>query len=48
MRGIYGNGDGQLYTLMDIAVDSNDNIYVLDTYNNGIQKFTSNGDFINM
>ncbi|MGE5635174.1 MAG: hypothetical protein ACM3VV_08060 [Deltaproteobacteria bacterium] len=46
--GSHGNGEGEFYTPFDIAVDSNDDIYVLDTYNNRVQKFTSNGDFIKM
>jgi len=44
--GIGGKGNGQFDTPQDIATDSNGNIYVSDTVNNRIQKFSSNGNFI--
>jgi sugar lactone lactonase YvrE len=48
MQGPLESGDGQFSSPVDIAIDSNDSIYVLDGPDNmRIQKFTSNGDFIN-
>ena len=34
-----GSGDGQFYSPIDVAVDSNGNVYVVDTGNSRIQKF---------
>lgn len=42
----YSGGDGELYLPRGIAVDNFDNVYVADTDNHRIQKFTSNGIFI--
>ena len=39
-------GDGQFYFPRGIAIDSNDNIYVIDFLNSRIQVFDSNGNFI--
>ncbi len=44
--GRYGSGNGQLCTPEGIAVDSSGYIYVADTVNHRIQKFSSSGDFI--
>jgi tripartite motif-containing protein 71 len=44
--GSYGTGDGQFSGPEGIAVDSVGNVYVADTGNNRVQKFTSNGDYI--
>ena len=41
-----GSGEGQLDTPSGLAFDGEDNIYVADTYNNRVQKFTTNGAFI--
>ncbi len=41
-----GSGNGQFDDPKGIAIDSEDNIYVTDTGNNCIQKFTSEGKFI--
>jgi len=44
--GSTGSGDGQFRMPYDVAVDPSGNVYVLDTGNIRIQKFTSNGAFI--
>ena len=44
--GSYGTGNGQFISPSGIAVDSSNNVYVVDAGNNRIQKFTSNGTFI--
>lgn len=44
--GSYGSGNGQFYDPNGIAVDSDSNVFVADTYNNRIQKFDSSGSFI--
>ncbi len=41
-----GTGDNQFDSPQDIAVDSSNNVYVVDTSNNRVQKFTSTGTFI--
>src|SRR5919107_1313060 len=44
--GSEGIGDGQFSYPSDIAVDSADNIFVVDGMIHRIQKFDSNGNFI--
>ncbi len=44
--GSQGNGNGQFLRPTDIAIDSSKNIYVVDSGNNRIQVFNSNGKFI--
>ena len=39
-------GDGQFYLPSGVAVDSADNLYVVDTGNHRIEYFSSNGSFI--
>ncbi len=43
--GSTGSGDGQFYTLVNLATDHLGNVYTSD-YNNRIQKFDSNGNFL--
>ena len=44
--GSSGTGDGQFRRPYSVAVDSSDNVYVVDMYNWRIQKFDSDGGFI--
>jgi tripartite motif-containing protein 71 len=44
--GSYGSGNGQFYNPSGIIVDSAGNVYVADTNNNRIQKFSSNGTYL--
>jgi len=46
--GVSGSGQGQFAGPLDIAVDNTGNVYVADTQNHRIQKFTSTGQFITM
>lgn len=45
-RVIYGSDDGQFYWPHYIAFDADNNLYVSDTENSRIQKFSSSGEFI--
>ena len=44
--GTDGTGDGQFRYPSDIAVASDDNVYVADAWNHRMQKFTSRGVFV--
>ena len=44
--GSFGAGDGQFDGSTSVAVDDSGNIYVADTFNNRIQKFDSNGNYL--
>ena len=44
--GEYGCEPGQLNRPSGMAFDKDENIYVVDSFNQRIQKFTKNGDFI--
>jgi tripartite motif-containing protein 71 len=44
--GARGQGDGQFNQTRGIAIDSSGSVYVVDSGNNRIQKFDSNGKFI--
>jgi len=44
--GNYGTGYGEFNNPYDVAVDNSGNVYVADTYNHRIQKFSNEGNFI--
>jgi tripartite motif-containing protein 71 len=44
--GDFGSGNGQFNSPSGIAVDPPGNVWVADTYNNRIQEFTSEGQFV--
>jgi len=44
--GTFGTGDDQFNTPVGVAVDAQGNVYVADSNNHRIQKFTSNGDYV--
>jgi tripartite motif-containing protein 71 len=46
MWGLFGTADGEFNQPRGIAVDSDGNVYVADSGNNRIQKFTSTGMFL--
>ena len=45
-RGAARSGDGQFTCPLGVALDNAGNVYVADTGNNRIQKFTFEGDFL--
>jgi sugar lactone lactonase YvrE len=44
--GIYGSGDGQFDWPRGVSVAPGGEVYIADTNNNRIQKFTSNGEYL--
>src|SRR5262249_51545113 len=44
--GIIGSGDGQFFDNTGVAVDGSGNVFVVDTNNNRIEKFTNTGTFL--
>ncbi len=44
--GAQGTGDGQFLVPNDIAVDSSGEVYVVDMFNNRVQRFTGDGTFL--
>jgi DNA-binding beta-propeller fold protein YncE len=46
--GINGAGDGQFDGPVGLAIDSSDNVYVVDEFNQRVQEFNSSGAFIRM
>ena len=44
--GSSGSGDGQFNNINGIAVDTEDNVYVIDSSNGRVQKFDNNGNFL--
>ena len=38
-----GSGEGEFFQPMQLAIDSKDNVYVVDRINNRIQKFDNDG-----
>ena len=44
--GSKGNGQGEFDEPRGLAVDSQDNIYVVDNFNKRVQKFTKDGEYI--
>ena len=44
--GTEGTGDGQFMLALMLAIDPQDNIYVVDLDNDNVQKFDSNGKFL--
>ncbi len=43
-----GNGIGEFFQPESIAIDKNDNVFVVEYATHHIQKFDSNGNFITM
>ncbi|MGQ9870601.1 6-bladed beta-propeller [Leptodesmis sp.] len=46
--GSCGVGDGQFQEPSGIAIDGSGYVYVSDTYNNRIQKFDADGNFLGL
>lgn len=45
---IKGSFNGWFHTVSSIEVDDNNYVYTADFYNNRVQKFTADGDFVNV
>jgi DNA-binding beta-propeller fold protein YncE len=45
-QGHFGEKPGELKIPLSITIDKNDNIYVADTFNHRIQKFTTEGNYV--
>lgn len=41
-----GSGEGEFFQPMQLAIDSKDNVYVVDRINNRVQKFDNEGNFL--
>ena len=46
MFGTYGDDQGQFYEPVDVDVDNEGFVYVTDSGNNRVQKFTPDGQFV--
>ncbi len=46
--GLIGGGSGEFGAPRGVVVDPSDNVYVMDNFNNRVQKFTSSGQFVLM
>ena len=44
--GSQGSGDGQFSSAGAVSLDADGNVYVMDTYNHRVQKFSSSGTFL--
>ncbi len=44
--GSNGTGNGQFDSPINIAIDSADNVYITDMWDNRVQKFDSSGNFV--
>src|SRR5882757_7240253 len=44
--GSHGSGQGQFVYPRGVAVDANGHVYVVDTYNDRIEKFSADGAFL--
>ena len=48
MFGSQGSGQGELYCPHDVAIDSKGFVFVTDSNNNRLQKFTTDGQFVSL
>ena len=44
--GSHGKGNGQFDNPIEMAIDSGDNVYVVDNDNNRVQVFDNNGNYL--
>ncbi len=44
--GSYGTGDGQFNDMTGLAIDSNNNVFAVDSWNKRVQKFDSSGNYV--